>query len=188
MAAPYVYALRARRSSRPDRWAPIRSMCRVNTARSTIADFLDLVLLDIGDTLVKEHPPGTPTSELVPTLLPLVAHDLKQLSRVVHLGAVTNTSVMHEADVRRLLSLVAIDDLLEVVVTSCDVGAAKPDPSALIEANRRFGDFATSRVLYVGDQKTDQEAALAADMHFVFITEAGVLAAVRNWTRSAADF
>lgn len=158
----------------------------VDNAPSTIADFLDLVLLDIGGTLVKEHPPGTPTNELVPTLLPLVAHDLEQLSRVVHLGAVTNTSVMHEADVRRLLAMVAIDDLLEVVVTSCDVGAAKPDPTALFEANRRFGEFANSRVLYVGDQKTDQEAAAAADMHFVFITEAGVLAAVRNWTLAQA--
>lgn len=152
-----------------------------------IEDLLDVVLLDIGGTLVRENAPGTPIDQLMPTLLPRVLDDLTELSRTVRLGAATNTSVMNESIVRSLLAKVGIDHLLEVVVTSYDVGAAKPDPLVLLEANRRLGQVDPSRVLYVGDRSTDQDAAFAARMHFTYVTERGVLAVVQEWVSSNSE-
>jgi nicotinate-nucleotide--dimethylbenzimidazole phosphoribosyltransferase len=131
---------------------------------------LDAILFDIGVTLVEEAPPGTPTTELTPSLRPGVLDDLRQLADDCRLGAVTNTAVMTEAEVRALLAPLGVDELLEVVVTSTDVGAAKPDPQALMTAMERFGLQCPSRILYVGDQPIDADAADAAGMHFADVT------------------
>jgi len=148
-----------------------------------IEELLDAVLVDIGGTIVAENPPSTPVDSLVPQLLANVASDLVALSRSVRLGAATNTAVMTESDVRRLLALVDIDRFFEVVVTSHDVGAAKPDPAVLLVAKNRLGIVDPSRILYVGDLMTDCEAALAAGMEFAPITAAGLLISVENWAR-----
>src|SRR6185503_19947756 len=54
----------------------------------------------------------------------------------------------------------------EVVVTSQDVGAAKPDPRGLLEACRRL-DVDPARVLFVGDRAVDRDAAHRAGTRFV---------------------
>ena len=146
-----------------------------------IEELLDAVLVDIGGTIVAENPPSTPIDALVPQLLANVASDLVALGRSVRLGAATNTAVMTESDVRRLLALVDIDRFFEVVVTSHDVGAAKPDPAVLVVAKNRLGIVDPSRILYVGDRTTDREAAFAAGMEFAPITAAGLLASVETW-------
>jgi len=125
----------------------------------------DVVLLDVGDTLVAEAEPGTPTAHLVTEPLPGVLETLRQLRGHVRLGAVTNTAVMREADVRSLLDVVGVDDLLEVVVTSTDVGVAKPDARPLLVALERLG-IDPARALYVGDRDTDRTAALSAGASF----------------------
>jgi FMN phosphatase YigB (HAD superfamily) len=142
------------------------------------------VLVDIGGTIVAESAPGTPVHALVPQLLANVSRDLLALSHSVRLGAATNTAVMAEVEVRRLLALVDVDRFFEVVVTSHDVGAAKPDPAVLLVAMDRLGIVDPSRVLYVGDRTTDREAALSAGMEFAPITDDGLLAAVRYWATS----
>ena len=78
---------------------------------------------------------------------------------------------MTEADVRALLADVGVDDLFEVLVTSVDVGAAKPDPPPLELALRRLGLDDPSRVLYVGDQPTDAAAAEAAGMPYADVAD-----------------
>ena len=120
---------------------------------------LDAVLVDLGGTVVVEAAPGTPVADLRVELRSGVIDDLRAILHDVRLGAVTNTAVMTEADVRALLADVGVDDLLEVVVTSVDAGAAKPDPAPLELALRRLGLDDPSRVLYVGDQPTDAAAA-----------------------------
>jgi len=139
------------------------------------------VLLDIGGTLVAEAPPGTPTSELRVTLLSGALDDLRTLAAGVRVGAVTNTGVMTEADVRALLAPTGLDDLLEVLVTSVDAGAWKPDPRPLMLALDRLGLTDAARVLYVGNEPTDAAAARAAGMGYVDVGGGGVLAAVRRW-------
>jgi phosphoglycolate phosphatase-like HAD superfamily hydrolase len=151
----------------------------------------DVVLLDIGGTLVVEAPPGTATAELEVVLRPHVLDDLRALAVDHRLGAVTNTAVMREADIRALLAPSGVDALLEVVVTSVDVGAWKPDPRPIVEALRRLGVEPSARVLYVGDQPTDEAAALAAGVRYADVGRrlraSVVAAAARSWETDAAQ-
>ena len=153
----------------------------MTTAAPPWAAALDAVLLDIGGTLVDEAPPATATSELVVTLLPDVMADLGLLQRHVRLGAVTNTAVMTEADVRALLAPCGLSDLLEVVVTSVDVGVAKPDPRPVRQALQAMGLGEPGRVLYVGNAPTDEAAATAAGVHYADVAGGTVLEAVTSW-------
>lgn len=150
-------------------------------------ELLDAVILDIGGTLVSEAAPVMPTSELIAHPLPGVVDDLRILSRSVRLAAATNTAVMSESDVRALLAPSGIDGLLEVVVTSADVGVAKPDPTVLLVTLERLGGIAPDRALYIGDRPSDEAAALAVGMHFAPIHSGGVLATVRRWAEGDAD-
>ena len=116
-----------------------------------IEGLLDAVLVDIGGTIIAENPPSTSVDALVPQLLTNVTSDLVALSRSVRLGAAANTAVMSGSDVRRLLALVDIDRFFEVIVTSHDVGAAKPHRRAAQprtgarQGARRAGARAASR-------------------------------------------
>jgi nicotinate-nucleotide--dimethylbenzimidazole phosphoribosyltransferase len=132
------------------------------------APVLEAVLFDVGGTLLRAADPATPLDRLRPELCHGAAEDLRAMAGRYRLGAVTNTSVMTEADVRAHLREVGIDALLEVVVTSVDVGAAKPDPAPLRVALARLG-VAADRALYVGDLPTDRAAARAAGCAFAYI-------------------
>jgi nicotinate-nucleotide--dimethylbenzimidazole phosphoribosyltransferase len=129
-------------------------------------DDIDAFLFDIGGTLVEESSPGTPVAELHAEVRPGAVEILRGLAEHHRIAAVTNTSAMREDDVRRLLEPVGLNGLLDVVVTSVDVGAAKPDPAALNEARRRLGVLA-GRSVYVGNERIDRIAAVSAGMHFL---------------------
>ena len=86
------------------------------------------ILFDIGDTLVHADPPGTPVEELAVRPVDGAVRSLRALARRYRLGAVTDTAVMTGDQVRVALRGTGLEDLLEVIVTSVDVGAAKPDP------------------------------------------------------------
>jgi nicotinate-nucleotide--dimethylbenzimidazole phosphoribosyltransferase len=131
-------------------------------------DDIDAFLFDIGGTLVEEAPAGTPVAGLRAELCPEAIETLRGLAEHHRIGAVTNTSAMRAAEVRELLEPVGLDGLLEVVVTSVDVGAAKPDPAPLDEALRRLG-VAPGRSVYVGDAASDRIAAAAAGVDFVAV-------------------
>ncbi len=121
----------------------------------------DAILFDIGDTLVRAAAPGTPVDDLRVEPLPGVVRTLQALARGHRLGAVTDTAVMTEADVRHALRGSGIDELLEVVVTSADVGAAKPDPRGILLALERLG-IPAEAALFVGDADVDESAGGAA--------------------------
>ena len=128
---------------------------------------LDALLVDIGGTLVDQAPSGTAVEDLEVHLRDGAIDDLIWAAKTVRLGAVTNTAVMDEAQVRQLLEPSGASKLLEVVVTSVDVGVEKPDPKPLLVAMERLGLHEPSRILYIGDQPDDEAAALAAGMHYV---------------------
>jgi nicotinate-nucleotide--dimethylbenzimidazole phosphoribosyltransferase len=130
-----------------------------------LAGDVDAVLLDVGGTLVDEAAAGTAVSDLVATARPGVAEALRALSGQVRLAAVTNTAVMGEADVRALLDAAGLDHF-EAVITSADVGVAKPDPAPLHAALRRL-NVMPERALYIGDRDDDRVAARAAGVGFV---------------------
>ena len=144
-------------------------------------DLLDGVIFDIGGTVVEENSPATSIKHLVPVLLPNVAADLDYLSRFVRIGAATNTSVMTESDVRKLLAVVDVDRYFEALVTSCDIGIAKPDPALLVVAMERLDLGDPERILYVGDRDVDEMAANAAGFQFTYVSKDGLLASVMEW-------
>lgn len=130
----------------------------------------DAVLFDIGGTLVREAPAGTGVADLTVTWIDGAPRTLAALSGAgLRIGAVTDTAVMTEADVRTLLQLDGVSDLLEVLVTSVDVGAEKPDPASIFEALTRLGITDSSRVLVVGDRSRDRDAAAAAGCAFAAV-------------------
>ena len=131
---------------------------------------LDAVLVDIGGTLVEQAPAGTAVTDLEVVLRPDTVEDLTWILESVRLGAVTNTAVMDEAQVRQLLEPSGVSALLECVVTSVDVGVEKPDPEPLQVALARLGLDDPARVLYIGDAPEDEAAALAAGMPYLSIT------------------
>ncbi len=129
---------------------------------------IDAVLFDVGGTLVEEAAPGTPVDALAARPLPDAVDVVRALAGTHRIGAVTDTAVMDEATVRGLLAPTGLDALLEVVVTSSDIGAAKPDPRGVLEACRRLG-VAPERTLFVGDRAVDRDAAAAAGTEFVAV-------------------
>lgn len=143
------------------------------------------VLFDLGDTLVRAAPPGTPVATLVPEPLPGAVDTLRSLARGHRLGAVTDTAVMTSADVRAALAGSELDVLLEVVVTSNDLGVAKPDPAGLLAAMSKL-DAIPAETLFVGDSEVDEGAARAAGCAFARVDERGVADAVRRGLAAAA--
>jgi nicotinate-nucleotide--dimethylbenzimidazole phosphoribosyltransferase len=139
---------------------------------------LQAVLFDVGGTLLRPADPATPVPDLRAVPLPGVPEGLRRLARSYRLGAVTNTAVMREGDVRAHLCAAGLDGLLEVVVTSVDVGAAKPDPAPLRAALERLG-VAPQAALYVGDLPSDRQAAQAAGCAFAYVGD-GIEAAVAS--------
>ncbi len=142
---------------------------------------IDAVLFDVGGTLVSEAPPGTPVAELRADPRPGAIETLRGLAQHHRIAAVTDTSAMREAEVRELLQPVGLDGLLEAVVTSADVGAAKPDPTSLTAALRRLG-VEPERAVYVGDAASDRDAAAAAGVEFVAI-DRGIAEAIERFGR-----
>jgi nicotinate-nucleotide--dimethylbenzimidazole phosphoribosyltransferase len=154
---------------------------------------LDAVLVDLGGTVV-ESPPASEASDPAAVgaavaaveLRPEALDDLSAIARDVRLGAVSNTEHEGEADLRALLAPTGVDGLLEVLVTSVDAGAAKPDPAPLLLALERLGLDDPSRVLFVGDQATDAAAAAAAGMPYADVAGGTIAAAVRTWIERVA--
>lgn len=123
------------------------------------------ILFDIGDTLVRAAAPGTPVAALAAEPLEGVLPTLQALAPSFRLGAVTDTAVMTELDVRAALAATGLGELLEVIVTSCDAGAAKPDPRGIERALARLG-AEPGAALLVGDADVDEGAARAAGVRF----------------------
>jgi nicotinate-nucleotide--dimethylbenzimidazole phosphoribosyltransferase len=133
----------------------------------------DAVLFDIGGTLVAEAPPATAVADLVVTYLDGAPRTLRALASAgLALGAVTDTASMTETDVRALLDRDGVSGLLDALVTSVDVGAAKPDPTGIVEVLRRLGVSDPARALFVGDRDVDRDAAVAAGCAFAPVTPA----------------
>jgi len=124
------------------------------------------ILFDIGDTLVRAAAPGTPVDQLHVDPIGSAVAELRALATRYKVGAVTDTATMSEADVRAALGDSGLSEVLEVIVTSSDVGVAKPDPGGLVRALSLLGVSAEAAV-FVGDADVDQGAAGAAGVAFV---------------------
>src|SRR4051794_34693827 len=126
---------------------------------------IDAILFDVGGTLVAEAPPGTPVDQLRAAALGGVTELIPELARHHRLGAVTDTAVMDEQAVRKLLAPLGLDAVLDTVVTSADVGAPKPDPTIIERALAALG-VAADRAVLVGNAPVDRQASRAAGVLF----------------------
>lgn len=126
---------------------------------------LRAVVFDIGDTLVHAAAPATPVAELRGEPIGKAVQELRALASRYRLGAVTDTAVMTGADVCATLGGTGLSESLEVIVSSVDVGAAKPDPRGLRRALALLG-VTPEQALFVGDADCDEAAAAAAGVHF----------------------
>ena len=124
------------------------------------------IVFDVGDTLVHAAAPGTPVEALRAVPIGAAVEDLRRLRARYRLAALTDTSVMTGEQVRRALAVCGLADLLEVIVTSVDVGVEKPDPDGLRLVMQYLG-VTPERTLFVGDSDVDEGAAAAAGTHFV---------------------
>jgi nicotinate-nucleotide--dimethylbenzimidazole phosphoribosyltransferase len=131
---------------------------------------IDAVVFDIGGTLVHEATPGTPADQVEVRPRTGAVAVLRALTqRGVRVGALTDTSVWREADVRALLGPCGLDELLEVLVTSIDAGAPKPDPAGLRRVLDALGVTDPARALVVGDRDCDAEVAAALGCPFALV-------------------
>lgn len=153
---------------------------------------LDAVLVDIADALVQRAEPAAGTTDLELTIRPDAVGDLSWLAESVRIGGVTDTAVMDETQMRSLLHPSGLADLLEIIVTSVDVGAPKPDPKPLLVAMERLGLEDPMRVLYIGDGPEDEEAATAAGVMYLSLAaptgteELTIRQAVQLWLERTA--
>ena len=159
--------------------------------KGTSMEHIDAVVFDIGGTLVHEATAGTPVDQIeVRTRTGAVAVLRALRQRGVRLGALTDTSVWREADVRTLLGPCGLDELLEVLVTSIDAGAPKPDPTGLRQVLAALGVTDPARALVVGDRDCDAGVAAALGCPFVLVDaepDADVGHAVRRGLLAAGE-
>jgi putative hydrolase of the HAD superfamily len=71
------------------------------------------------------------------------------------------------------LEAAGLDHLFELVLTSAEVGAAKPDPRLFVEATARLG-VDPGRTVHVGDGEGDLQGAEAAGLGFELVPLATV--------------
>jgi HAD superfamily hydrolase (TIGR01549 family) len=106
--------------------------------------------------------------------LPGITDMLASLAPGRVLGAVTNGLGPVQ---RSRLALAGLMERIEVLVISCEVGMAKPDPDMPRLAMRLAGSTADD-TLFIGDSVTsDMGAAMAAGVDFVYIDPRGLFAA-----------
>ena len=93
--------------------------------------------------------------------------------RGILIGVLTDVPYgMASALVHRDLVEAGIAEYIDVVLTSVDVGARKPDPRGFVELARRLG-VASEAMLFVGNEPKDVAGARAAGSRTVLIDRTG---------------
>lgn len=138
-------------------------------------DPIDVVLLDWGDTLMVGDPSQIGPMATWPRVaaVPGAREMLRRLHPRYRLVVATNTDLSSGPDVRAALARVGLDDLVDAVVSSRDVGARKPDQEFFEAALRQAGvdgkPVRARRAVMVGDRlDTDIAGARATGLRAVW--------------------
>lgn len=131
-----------------------------------IAEHYDVVLFDLGNTLVRQGNPDVEFDDLALEFMPGALDALDALRGRVRLGIVSNTRTATSHDILRKLG----DDAerFDVVIASAEIGVRKPAAEPLLAALDRLGVSPGERVLFVGDNESDEQAARSAGVHFAY--------------------
>ena len=144
-------------------------------------DPIEVLVLDIGGTVVREGAGVRPDGSLAVELQPGVAEDLAELARRYAITAATNTGFMSAHEVRAYLDQAGVGRYFAEIVTSSDHRAPKPDPTIVVLAARAGGATAMDHVLFIGDAASDEEAARRAGVNFAFVAPEGLAFTVARW-------
>jgi HAD superfamily hydrolase (TIGR01509 family) len=124
-------------------------------------DCVAVFLGELGAELEPESFVEAFVAALVFTPVAGAVQTLERLAGRTRLAVVANWDCsLHEH-----LDRLGLARFFEAVVTSADAGVAKPDPAIFRKALERLG-VEPARALHVGDERIDEEGALAAGMAF----------------------
>lgn len=109
-------------------------------------------------TRTMSYAPLIPHMEIEPYLKPLLHTVKKQMKTAI----ATNRSTTMNG----VMTYHGLSDLFDLVVTSLDVEQPKPHPEQLLKILDHF-KVEPEEALYIGDSKTDEQAALKSGVPFV---------------------
>ena len=127
----------------------------------------EAILFDLGNTLIAEDYSGLPIEKQKVKVLPGADELISKLDGKVKLGIVSNTTSISAEQIRVKLAEVELADKFEVIIATAELGVHKPDPAPIKLALEKLGAN-PEKSLFVGDRMTDQIAARAAGMDFIF--------------------
>jgi FMN phosphatase YigB (HAD superfamily) len=132
---------------------------------------LRVVLLDLGDTVIRESVDDKQTlDEMNLVMAPGARGALIELASRFRLGLVTDTILSPETSVRAGLRKLGIESFFDTIVTSLDVGVEKPDAKIFSTALQQL-EASPSEALMVGnDPRRDILGARAAGIRSVLVT------------------
>ncbi|MBI4430763.1 MAG: HAD family hydrolase [Candidatus Omnitrophica bacterium] len=108
------------------------------------------LFLDIGDTIIMEEE-GKSLNEMSGNLVEGAAEFLEEMSRRFQLVIVSNTVNSYAVDIDQLLVKLGLRRYFQHIITSLDVGIAKPEPGIFEEALRVSG-LKPGEVIMIGDR------------------------------------
>lgn len=109
-------------------------------------------------TRTMSYEPLIPHMEMEPYLIALLEWAKPTLKTAI----ATNRSTTMNG----VMAFHGLSDLFDLVVTSLDVEHPKPHPDQLFKIRDHFG-VSSDEILYIGDSKTDEQAALLSGVPFV---------------------
>ncbi len=108
------------------------------------------LLLDIGDTIIIEEE-GKSLNEMSGDLVEGALPFLQEMSRRFKLVIVSNTVNSYAVDIDRVMKKLGLRQYFAHIITSLDVGIAKPEPGIFEEALRVSG-LECAEVIMIGDR------------------------------------
>lgn len=108
------------------------------------------LFLDVGDTIVVEEE-GKSLNDMSGDLVEGAKEFLQEMSRRFSLVIVSNTVNSYAVDIEKLLMKLGLRQYFSHIITSLDVGIAKPEPGIFEEALKVSG-LKPSEVIMIGDR------------------------------------
>ncbi|MEY4444221.1 MAG: hypothetical protein RL301_300 [Actinomycetota bacterium] len=125
------------------------------------------VIFDLGNTLIHGDYSGRPVEERKVLLMDGVAELIEKLNGNFKLAIVSNTIEITSNQIRSKLAEVNLADNFEIIIATAEIGVHKPDPKPIQVALEKL-NLQPEACIYVGDLETDQMAAEAAGVDFIY--------------------
>jgi len=92
--------------------------------------------------------------------------ELKPLIQKIRPPCRTSVATNRSDTMPKVVDLFELSDFFDRIMTALDVKKPKPDPEMILDTIQFF-QIANDRVLYIGDTRVDEQAAMRAEVDFV---------------------